>query len=155
MAPIPTGPVPWPFDNAWMHHINNMAPAHRVIALSFFDGIGTAVIALENLCGRPALAMAWEIDPDCLEVTKTRFPYMVHRGGFIQDSPMSEAEIIGKHDPHQTCVILLIAAPPCPDFSGITGNGQGFGGIEGCKFKAYVEFAKKLEAQLDGWECHH
>ena len=74
-------------------HINNMAPAHRAIALSFFNGIGTAFIALENLCGRPALAMAWEIDPDCLEVTKTRFPYMVHRGDFIQDSPMSVAEI--------------------------------------------------------------
>ena len=110
---------------------------------------------LGEFCGPPALAMAWEIDHDCIEVTQTRFPYIVHRGDLSQDSPASVSEMIKKHDPHQTCVILLIAAPPCPDFSGITGNGQGFEGTEGCKFKAYVEFSKQLEAQLDGWECHH
>ena len=155
MVPVQNGPVPWPFDTEWISRLHNMTPAHRVIVLSFFDGVGTAFIALENLCGPPALAMAWEIDPECIEVTQTRFPYIVHRGDINQDSPTAVSEMIRKHDPHQTCVILLLAAPPCPDFSSITGNGQGFEGTEGCKFKAFVKFSQQLEAQLDGWECHH
>ena len=128
MVPVQNGPVPWPFDTGWISRLHNMTPTHRVIVLSFFDGVGTAFIALENLCGPPALAMAWEIDPGCIEVTQTRFPYIVHRGDINQDSPAAVSEMIRKHDPHQTCVILLLAAPPCPDFSGITGNGQGFEG---------------------------
>ncbi len=134
---------------------SHLIPAHRLIVLSFFDGIGSIFLALETLCGQPSLAVAWEIDTSCTEVTSQRFPYVIHRGDFLQDTPNAIAEFIKRHDPHQLCAILFVAAPPCPDFSIVTGHGQGFSGREGCKFQSYVEFVTQVEKQLDGWDCHH
>ena len=156
MAPDTASPVPgFAPDPHWLGDTSQLVPAHRLIVLSFFDGIGSALVAIENLCGQPSMAMAWEIDESCIAVTSQAFPYVIHRGDVFKDSPTAIAEYIRKRDPHQLCSIVCVAAPPCPDFSRVTGHGQGFDGTEGCKFKHFAEFANELESQLDGWDFHH
>ena len=142
-------------DSSWIGDTSHLIPAHKLIVLSFFDGIGSIFLAIENLCGRPSLAVAWETDTLCTAVTSQRFPYVIHRGDLLKDTPNDIADFVKRHDPHQLCTVLLAAAPPCPDFSILTGHGKGFSGNEGCKFQSYAEFAMQLEKLLEGWECHH
>ena len=90
---------------------------HRIIVLSFFDGIGTGLKALQELIGSPLLVISWEIDDECNKVAHHHFPSMQQRGDFMADDPKEVAAIIRRHDEHQCCRILVLSAPPCPDFS--------------------------------------
>ena len=54
-------------------------------------------------------------------------------------------------NPHQQCYILMLAAPPCPDFSSINQSAESFQGQEGSKFDKYIDFSTSLEQKLEGW----
>ena len=89
----------------------------RIILLSFFDGLGAAPLALQQLVGPPRLHLSWETDDACNEVLRQHFPNMEARGDFLLDDPQKIAQKIREADPHSECLILATAGPPCPDFS--------------------------------------
>ena len=124
---------------------------HRIIVLSFFDGMGTGLKALQELIGSPLLVISWEIDVECNKVAHHHFPFMQQRGDFMADDPKEVAAIIRRHDEHQCCRILVLSAPPCPDFSVIKEDGPGLAGDEGSKFPKFAEFLSSLEHELSQW----
>ena len=123
-----------------------------VVLLSFFDGIGTAAHIVENLCGQPRLAYAWEIDDDCIKVTRQHFPWLQHRGALEDDDFRAVAQDIEAADPHGECRILFTGGPPCHDFSVVKGLKDGRSGAEGSKFTLLCDKADQLEGLLPN---HH
>ena len=128
---------------------------HQLIVLSVFDGIGTGILAVTQLVGEPRLAIAWEIDQIAADITSFHMPFVKHRGDFLADSVADVAHLVQRHDPHQQCWILLLSAPPCPDFSSINSSAESFSGHEGSKFESFLSFAKDLETQLNDWTFIH
>eukprot|EP00438_Fugacium_kawagutii_P030337 Skav223220 [mRNA] locus=scaffold2231:82321:89075:+ [translate_table: standard] len=133
--------------------IRLLIPIHKtdcpqVILLSVFDGIGTAALALKQLIGAPAAFFAWEIDPECILVTKARHPDVRHRGDFREDSPDKVVAAIRQVEGYGDMVIILTSAPPCPDFSQIRPEALGRLGPEGQKFTEFCKWAKELEGSL-------
>ena len=101
--------------------------------------------------GRPCLALSWETDPECCEVLQHHFPWLQQRGDFMVDDPAKVAELVRRNDAHQCCRILVLGAPPCPDFSIICDDAPGFSGKEGAKFTGFADFLSALEQELAGW----
>ena len=85
--------------------------------LTAFDGIGAGPYLIEQRFGQPRLALAWEIDQDCLKVTAAKLPWLAHRGDITKDDPKKVAATIREADPNKECLVLFEAAPPCQDFS--------------------------------------
>ena len=110
--------------------------------LSFFDGIGTAFEALRQLGMEPLISWSFETDPDCTKVCGERHPTVQHMGDALCISPHAAASRLAALAP-ESSVVLVTAAPPCPDFSSIKGdNALGPAGPEGQKF---VKWAKWLQ----------
>ena len=116
--------------------------------LSVFDGIGTGILAVTQLIGEPRLAVAWETDQAAAGITSFHMPFVRHRGDFLQESLDDLCHLIHRHDPHQQCRILMLGAPPCPDFSSINHSAESFQGQEGSKFDKYISFCDQLETKL-------
>ena len=127
----------------------------HLIVLSVFDGIGTGILALTQLVGEPRLTLAWEIDPTAIQITSHHLPFVKHRGDFTKDSPEEIAHLVRRHDPHQQCAVMMLGAPPCPDFSSINQSAESFQGKEGSKFDSYISFTQDLEQKLQGWLFIH
>ena len=104
----------------------------RYIVLSLFDGVGAAVAILENLFGTPTAAMAWETDRTCRRLTSHRLPWLQQRGDFGNETVEKVVAEIRRLDPAGQCVVLMIAAPPCQDFSRI-GAETGHSGTRGSR----------------------
>ena len=85
------------------------------------------------------------------KVVQHHFPGAQQRGDFLLDDPKEVASLVRRHDEHQCCRILVLAAPPCPDFSIIKEDGPGLSGEEGSKFTKFVGFLSCLEAELPEW----
>ena len=115
----------------------------KVILLSFFDGIGAAPFVLSQMIGRPRMAFSWEVDDECLKVSITRVPWVMQRGDVLDDDMAAVARLIKQDDPDGSCVVLITAGPPCPDFRQIKEHAAGRHGAEGSKF---VDLADKLDA---------
>ena len=122
----------------------------RYIVLSLFDGVGAAVAILENLFGTPTAAMAWETDRTCRRLTSHRLPWLQQRGDFGNETVEKVVAEIRRLDPAGECVVLMIAAPPCQDFSRI-GAETGHSGTRGSLFLRSAEFVLELRAALRGW----
>lgn len=73
----------------------------------------------------------------------------------MADSVSEIAHLVQRHDPHQQCWIVMLSAPPCPDFSSINGSAESFSGKEGSKFDSFISFTKDLESQLSDWTFIH
>lgn len=123
--------------------------------LSVFDGIGTGILAVTQLIGEPRLAVAWETDQAAAGITSFHMPFVRHRGDFLQESLDDLCHLIHRHDPHQQCRILMLGAPPCPDFSSINHSAESFQGQEGSKFDKYISFCDQLETKLSDWVFIH
>ena len=108
-----------------------------------------------QLVGEPRLALAWEIDNAATAITSHHMPFVKHRGDFMADSVPEIARLIHRHDPHQQCWILVLSAPPCPDFSSINSSAEGFSGSEGSKFDSFLQFSSQLEEELHEWTFIH
>ena len=118
--------------------------------LSLFDGVGAAVAILENLFGTSTAAMAWETDRTCRRLTSHRLPWLQQRGDFGNETVEKVVAEIRRLDPAGECVVLMIAAPPCQDFSRI-GAETGHSGTRGSLFLRSAEFVLELRAALRGW----
>ncbi len=119
--------------------------------MSFFDGIGAGLKALRDIIGEPLLIMTWETDEECKQLVKHHFPQAQQRGDLLFDDPKEVATVVRRHDEHQCCRILVLAAPPCPDFSIIKEDSPGLQGTEGSKFPKFVQFLQSLEQELAQW----
>ena len=115
------------------------------IHLAFFDGVGTAELALEEVIGRPLAYLSWETCPDCIRVLDRHFPHVQHRGDVDADNPSELAKTIQQIDPSGLAIIFVSGGPPCPDFSGIAASAQGKEGHEGSKFVRFSKFLSRLE----------
>ena len=120
----------------------------QCILLSFFSGIEVAALAVQDLIGPILLHISWEIDPACQEIIQWHFPDAHLRGDVLQEDADAIANLVNKHDPHETCMVLFCSAPPCPDFSQISSSAQGFSGQEGSKFTAYTHLSNEIESRL-------
>ena len=118
------------------------------IHLAFFDGVGTAELALEDVIGRPLAYLSWETCPDCIQVLDHHFPHVQHRGDLDDDDPVELARTIQQLDPSGRAVLLITGGPPCPDFSSIAESAQGKEGHEGSKFVRFSKFLSQLEGRL-------
>lgn len=123
--------------------------------LSFFSGAEVAATAFTEMIGQPVLHMTWETDPVCAQLIAEKFPSSRQRGDVLKENAASVVEVIDRHDKHQTCVVVLMASPPCPDFSAINSSAEGLSGEEGSKFTAYAELARAIEGQLGSRETRH
>ena len=98
--------------------------------------------------GTPKLSISWEIDEECVNVTKERFPDMFHRGCFVNDNYEEVVEHIKEVDPSHQCLILVTAGTPCPDFSVVAGKTEGRHHPEGAKFKEFSDKLRELRQAL-------
>ena len=89
--------------------------------------------------------VAWEIDRECVEFTKNKFPAVRHRGEFTKDDIDDLMHELDQIDPDHEAEILFCAGPPCPDFSRIRGDkAPGKAGPEGKKFTQFTEFHEQV-----------
>ena len=133
----------------------NLVRGDQCILLSFFSGVEAGATSLTRLIGAPVLHLCWEIDESCIKIIQKHFPSAKLRGDVLTEDPKSVIDVIDRHDAHQTCLILFLAAPPCPDFSVISEGAQGLQGDEGSKFLKYAELAKKIEQGLGNRQVRH
>lgn len=125
--------------------------ADKVILLSFFDGVGVAILAFFLLCGRPKRAYAWETDDECQRVTHQQFPWVHQRGDVTKESAQNLADDIRSCAPSEGAMILVAAGPPCPDFSKIIDKSDGRAGAEGSKFIVLCDFLQAPTELLPGF----
>ena len=91
--------------------------------------------------------IAWETDPDCIAVSQTQFNEVEPRGDISKDTAEALIERLNIIDPDIEAELVIVSAPPCPDFSKIRGdNAPGRAGPEGRKFDVFVQLLKNLEA---------
>ncbi len=119
-----------------MHTANDIP----VVLLSFFDGIGTARLALQSIGAHIVGSFAWETDPECTELVSHHFPDTWHRGDFLaDDSKLFAATLMQWYD--YEFWLIASAGPPCPDFSRIKGHSSlGRAGKEGQKFSQFCDW---------------
>ena len=118
----------------------------KVILLSCFDGVGCAALILKEITKGLALYLSWEIDEECISVAQHHHPEI--EGNFLADDPDKIVQRIMEVDPQGNMILVMVSAPPCPDFSRIRENAPGSDGPEGHKFTQYCEFAKTIESKL-------
>lgn len=128
-----------------MHALRELPP---VILLSVFDGMGSAALILKDMGCRVSLYLFWEVDPACVALLQHHFPEVHVRGDFLRDDPKDVAAKIAQHDPSCTMVVLIIGAPPCPDFSQIHECPPGPKGVEGQQFAKFCSFATAVEGEI-------
>ena len=127
----------------------------QCILLSFFSGVEVAARSFVNLVGHPVLHLTWEIDEGCCNIIRKHFPEAKIRGDVLKEDPKSIVELIDRYDSHQTCAVVFLAAPPCPDFSVISDSAKGLQGAEGSKFTQYANLVQSIEKDLGGREVRH
>ena len=120
-----------------------------LIVLSVFDGICTGPFVLQQLFGPLRQVIAWEIDPEAILVTKKHFPEVIHRGDFLDDEIQDIAQTVRDFNHDGKAIVIILGAPPCPDFSVIKGDeAPGSKGQEGQKFLKFAQFSRALETAL-------
>lgn len=126
-------------------------PKIELILLSVFDGIGCAMLAIDQLKEQFDLTVhffAWETDQECIDVTARRFNVR-HRGDFRTDDMDELVQQIHDIDAQGTMLILLTAGPPCADYSQILGDaGMGKLGNEGIKFEQFCSWQDDLQRKV-------
>ena len=86
-----------------------------------------------------------------LSRTPPSLPALQQRGDFMQDDPKEVAALIRRHDPHQCCRILVLSAPPCPDFSVIMKMGLASKARKAPSSPSSVTLWRDWEQELAGW----
>ena len=115
------------------------AIAQSVILLSFFDGIGTAALATQQLGYERKAFWSWETDSDCQNTISHHFPDVVHFGDFLKCNPATVADQIRAVMKLLPAAQLLITAgAPCPDYSVILGDSAA--GMQGSTGKLFHQW---------------
>ena len=122
-------------------------PQNQPLALlSFFNGIGTAELALQDLGVKPIRSYSWEVDRACTSVITSHFPDTKHMGSFDACSVPGTLAMLAQECPLET-MVLITSAPPCVDFSTIKGPGaRGTEGPEGSKFAEWASWLMQFLA---------
>ena len=116
-----------------------------VILLSFFDGIGTAALALQQLGYKIILYWAWEDNADCCTILARHHPQATIRGDFRKETASNILEAIRQVDPAQKAIVLFTGGPPCPDYTRIKGDDAlGRQGDEGRKFDEMIDLLDQV-----------
>ena len=120
-----------------------------MILLSFFDGIGSASLALQSLGLRVRASLEWEVDEAALAVsTRVCKGLRMKRGDITQDDPAAVSRILQELLQEQDSTVLVTAAPPCVDYSAANGSAQGREGASGSLFVSFVYFLQAIEKTL-------
>ena len=127
--PGATSESPPPKKSKW-----DVVSGGKFLLLSVFDGIGCIHLALEGIKAAPVASMAYEIDEECITLTKSRFPAIEHKGDAMKMKSKDILEWCTTHDASGLLPLLVAAGPPCPDFSRVKANPEGLDGEEGRKF---------------------
>ena len=93
--------------------------------------------------------LSWENDRVASRVALHHFPNIWPRGDLDYDDLADIPDEIMKLDPEGHCLILIIGAAPCMDFTGIRGqNSPGTSGPEGAKFDKALDKVDWLKGKL-------
>lgn len=107
--------------------------------------MGSAALILKDIGCNISLYLSWEVDPACASLLQHHFPAVQARGDFSRDDPQEIVKLVSHHDPSCSMMVLIVGAPPCPDFSQIHENPPGAKGAEGQKFSKFCDFATAIE----------
>ncbi|CAE7552837.1 Dnmt3b [Symbiodinium sp. CCMP2592] len=125
-----------------------------VIILSMFDGMGSAVFAVQQLGVRIRALFVWEIDAAAVRVSNTLFKGLrFQRGDLEADDAATVAHMLQQMDPGARSPILVLAGPPCPDYSRLK-EGDGRQGKTGRLFQTFCDFLDALEHHLSDRVLH-
>ncbi|OLP86253.1 DNA (cytosine-5)-methyltransferase 3A [Symbiodinium microadriaticum] len=120
-----------------------------LILLTFFDGVGSSVLALQSLGIRIRATLEWEIDEAALKVSSQVYKGLrMKRGDITMDDPEAVAKIVGDMLREKDSAILVTAAPPCTDYSAVNGSAEGREGASGSLFVTFVHFITAVEKAL-------
>ncbi len=133
----------------------NLLRGDQCILLSFFPGIEAAASSFTRLVGPPILHISWETDVSCQKIILKHFPSAKIRGDVLKEDPQAIIELIERYDAHQTCAVIFMSAPPCPDFSVVNDSAKGLQGDEGSKFLKYAHLVQQIESGPGGREVRH
>ena len=122
-------------------------PGQGIIVLSAFDGVGAAPWLVSKEFGEPLLALAWETDPICADLSARHMPWLQHRGDITRDSAGDVARVVRRADPEAKAIVLWAASPPCQDFSRVA-EGRGHDGDRGGLFSVALDFYDELVQEL-------
>ena len=129
--------------------MKGLSGCEDVILLSFFDGVGSAALALRSLDVRLRATLEWEIDQTATAVsTQACRCLRMKRGDLTADDPAKVATILQDFLKEKQSLILVTAGPPCPDYSKLNASAQGRTGTSGQLFVQFTEFLRKLEANV-------
>lgn len=112
-----------------------------MILFSVFDGMESAALILRDIGCHISLHLSWEVGSDCIALLRHHFSDVQIRGDFLRDDA---AQLVSKHGPEGSMIVLLVGAPPCPDFSQINRIPQA-PRVEGQKFSQFCDFAIAIE----------
>ena len=120
-----------------------------LILLTFFDGVGSSVLALQSLGIRIRATLEWEIDAAALAVSsRVHKGLRMKQGDITMDDPATVAKIVGDLLREKESAILVTAAPPCTDYSAVNGSAEGREGASGSLFVKFVQFITAVEDAL-------
>ena len=107
------------------------------VVLSLFDGIGSTLVALQNLGVQPARYYSSEINADAIHVLKSH-----DRGGRI----VHLGDVRGLRRDHvpEAQIDLLVGGSPCQNLSRL-GQREGLSGSESSLFFEYVRIWKECQ----------
>ena len=137
----------WPLRGDSAKPVPALADCGDIILLSFFDGLGSAALAVQSLGIRIRACLEWEVDPCAVAVaSRVCKGLRMKRGDITADDPAQVATIIRDLLHEKPSIVLATAGPPCPDYSKINASAQGREGTSGQLFVRFTEFLQKLEA---------
>ena len=120
-----------------------------VILLSFFDGIGVPILALQEHV-KLAHVLIWEVDEQAAAVTLSQVKGTItNRGDITAETGASLAEAVMQIDPSGKLRIMIAGGAPCPDYSRIT-EGPGREGNQGQLFGTMCDLLDDLLPRLQG-----
>ena len=125
-----------------------------LIVLSFFDGMGSGAYALQQLGIRIRALFTWEVDTPSNRVSKSVFKGLrFERGDIAQDDAATVAGMLRDMDADGVSPLLVLAGPPCPDYSRVA-HGLGRSGPTGQLFQVFTDFLASLERELPQHRFH-
>ena len=119
-----------------------------VIHLDFFSGIGSATLALLRLGIKVRHVLSWEIDEAAILVARKASKKITksQREILLDDDPAAAARAVEQVPGGAADLLVITAAPPCPDFSRVRPDAPGRHGQSG---NLFVDFTKFMTALLN------
>ena len=125
-----------------------------VLVLSFFDGMGTGGLVIQELGLRIRALFTWEVDVEASKISRSLFKGLrFDRGDITADDAETVVSMISDLLRESPSHLLVLAGPPCPDFSKMA-EGAGRSGATGKLFDVFCKFLRALEEGLPNQTFH-